>query len=633
LAALGLALGCRGERLPTRVVIVTLDTTRADRLGCYGYTDAATPNLDRLAEEAVLFENAVSPAPTTLPSHSTMFTGLYPQDHGVRYNLVFRLASDAVTLAELLRDAGFATAGFPAAFIVGRQFGIEQGFDTFREPPNGLGPKKDPLANAGLPAATGVDHALAWLDTQPAHGKQFVWLHLYDPHVPYTPPFPYASQYRDRPYDGEIAYMDAQLGRLLDALRRSPRWPETLLVVAGDHGEGLYDHRERHHGNLIYESTQHVPLIVRAPSARSARVAEPVGLADLFATVLDYAGLPPRDVRGASLRAAIEGRSKLALGDVYFESLAGSLNYGWAELRGLRHGTWKLIDSPEPELYRLDRDPQELENLADREPERLAELRAALAALAAPRSDLRASEPAHDAVLDPATERLLASLGYVSGGAGGSAAGAPSPSAVIDVEAELLAAQAALAGGAWTQVEDVCRYVLKRDPTNKWSLVSLAATLVHTGRAREAQDWAAELVRLYPDSDQAYFQLGQALKVQGLERQAQQALDSGLAALPDSELLTYYRLVNAFDLGQEGLCEDAVPAATAKFARSGTLRVLLARCQARAGRTDAALVTLGEAVDRGFVQVDRLADAEEFRDVASRPAFADLVKRAAGPGS
>ena len=623
---------CSGPRTATRIVIVTLDTTRADRLGCYGYAPTATPHLDRLAAEAVLFENAVSSVPTTLPSHSTMFTGLYPQDHGVRYNLVFRLATSAETLAEILHDAGFSTAGFPATFIVGRKFGIAQGFDTFFDPPEGIGASPDASAHAGLPAATGVDRALAWLADRPHDERQFLWLHFYDPHMPYAPPFPYSSQYRDRPYEGEIAYMDTQFGRFVDALRASSHWPDTLLIVAGDHGEGLYEHKERLHGSLIYESTQHVPLIVRAPRARASRVGEPVGLVDLFPTVLDYAGLAPRNGRGQSLRPLIERRADGRLRDLYVESLAGSLNYGWAELRGVRHGPWKLIDGPEPELYRLDQDPKEAANLAVREPERLSEMRAALAQIALPLAGAQASEPALDAVLDPATERLLASLGYVAGGAGGSAAGAPSPRDVIDVEAELLAGQSALAEGAWSQVEDVCRYVLRRDPTNKWSLVSLAATLVHTARPREAETIAAELLRLYPDADQAYFQLAQALKAQSRESSAQDVLDRGVEALPDSEMLAYYRLVNAFDLARAGLCDQAVPAAVAKFERSGTIRVLLARCQARAGQPDAALSTLGEAVDRGFSQVERLSEAAEFRDLASRAEFRALVERVSQPG-
>ena len=228
---------------------------------------------------------------------------------------------------------------------------------------------------------------------------------------------------------------------------------------------------------------------------------------------------------------------------------------------------------------------------------------------------------------------MLASLGYVSGGAGGSAEGAPSPRDVIDLEAELLAGQAAIAEGAWSQVEDVCRYVLKRDPTNKWSLVSLAATLVETGRAREAQDVAAELIERYPEGEQGYFQLGQALKVQGRAREAQEAFETGLAKLPDSELLAYYRLVNAFDLGRPGLCEDAVPAAVSRFSGSGTMRVLLARCQARAGDNDAAVATLGEAVDRGFVRVERLAEAEEFRGLSQTTAFRELVDRVSRSGA
>jgi tetratricopeptide (TPR) repeat protein len=339
-----------------------------------------------------------------------------------------------------------------------------------------------------------------------------------------------------------------------------------------------------------------------------------------------------REGRGRSLRPLLDGRYEARRRDLYVESLAGSLNYGWAELRGLRHGPWKLIDAPEPELYRLDQDPGETENLAPREPERLSEMRSALTGLTAPLEGAAASEPALDAVLDPATERLLASLGYVAGGAGGSAASAPSPRDVIDVEAELLAGQSALAEGAWAQVEDVCRYVLQRDPTNKWSLVSLATTLVHTERAAEAEAIAADLLLHYPDSDQAYFQLAQALKTQGRESAAQDVLDRGAEALPESEMLAYYRLVNAFDLGRAGLCEDAVPAAVTKFERSGTMRVLRARCQARAGQAEAAVATLGEAVDRGFAQIERLTEADEFRELATRVDFRALVERKAPAG-
>jgi len=633
LAALGVVTGCAGDRRATRIVFVTLDTTRADRLGCYGYADAATPNLDRLAQDAIVFEQAVSSVPTTLPAHSTMFTGLYPQDHGVRYNLVFRLGSEAATLAEILRDAGYATAGFPATFIVGRQFGLQQGFDTYPDPPGSESGPKDPMSHAGLPAGTGVDRALAWIETQPAGAKQFVWLHFYDPHVPYAPPFPYASQFRDRPYDGEIAYMDAQFGRLLEALEESDRWDETLLIVVGDHGEGLYDHGERLHGSLVYESTQHVPLIVRAPGSRPRRVPDPVGLVDLFPTVLEIAGLEPRATRGTNLGAAIYGRGRIPLRDVYFESLAGSLNYGWAELRGLRHGPWKLIDAPRTELYHVERDPAERDNLAGREADRRGEMLAALAALADPLAGTTTVEPAHDAVLDPATEQMLVSLGYVAGGAGGSAEGAPSPASVIDLEAELLAGQAAVSQGAWSQVESVCRYVLGRDPTNKWCLVSLSATLVLTGRPREAQDWAAELVRLYPDSEQAYFQLGQALKAQDLEKQAQDVFDRGLANVPKSELLTYYRLVNAFDIGEPDVCSHGVTDAVTRFERSGTLRVLLARCQAEAGQTERSLETLREAVDRGFAQVRRLEETKEFEGVARLPGFAALRDRESEPAT
>ena len=238
-----------------------------------------------------------------------------------------------------------------------------------------------------------MDRALAWLDDQTGADRQFMWLHFYDPHAPYLPPFPYSSTHRERPYDGELAYADAQFGRLMERLRADPAWDRTLVIVVGDHGEGLHEHGERFHANLVYETTQRVPLIIRATGARAVRVAEPVSLVDITPTVLDYVGLDSSaEFRGVSLRGCVEGDSPEKR-DIYFESLAGSLNYGWAELRGVRYGDWKLIDSDTPELFNLADDPGELNNLAELEAQQVEDLRASLADLRQPleRGDCRAA--------------------------------------------------------------------------------------------------------------------------------------------------------------------------------------------------------------------------------------------------
>jgi len=620
------ATGC-DSRGPTvnRVVIVSFDTTRADRLGCYGYEYAETPHVDALAAEGALFENAVSPVPTTLPSHSTMFTGVYPQDHGVRYNLVFRLGPEAVTLAETLKSVGFATAGFPSAFVLGEQYGLNQGFDTYPEPPGGRRTRETPLAHNGDPAETIVDRALSWLDDRADVDRQFVWLHFYDPHAPYLPPFPYSSTHRERPYDGELAYADAQFGRLMKRLRADPAWDRTLVIVVGDHGEGLHEHGERFHANLVYETTQRVPLIIRAPGARAGRVAAPVSLVDITPTVLDYVGVDSSaEFRGISLRGGVEGDAPENR-DIYFESLAGSMNYGWAELRGVRYGDWKLIDSDKPELFNLADDPGELNNLAELEVQQVEDLRASLAELQQPLNGETAAQPSYEAITDPETEAFLASLGYVAGGAGGSAAGAALPREQIDLEPELLAGQTSVAQRDWAAVEDICRYVLSRDEGNKWALNNLSGALMWTDRYAEARDYALEMIHLYPDVEQGYIMAARAYRGAGDTAKSREILGRGLEKLPDSQGLSYLSLVAGFDLKIESVCTDEVPEALEKHSQSALLRVLRSRCEAMNGMPERALATLKDAVDLGFVGVRRLDEVEEFSELLQMEEFRALA--------
>jgi len=622
-----IAVGCNsGLGEVSRVVIVTFDTTRADRIGCYGYAEAHTPNLDRLAKESVLFEQAVSPVPTTLPSHCTMFTGLLPQDHGVRYNLMYRLDAEAETLAEVLKSEGFATAAVPASYILAEMFGLDQGFDLYVGPPG----RKEADADNDHPGAVyrragdGVDEALEWLDRQ-GQDQSFLWLHFYDPHVPYDPPFPYSSEFRDRPYDGEIAYADAQFGRLLEALREDPSWNRTLLIVAGDHGEGLHEHGERWHSLLVYETTQRVPLIIRAPGASPSRVKEPVHLADLMPTVLDLVGVnQPGPLRGTSLRPALEGRATPPR-ELYFESLAGALNYGWLELTGIRDGRWKLIDSTsEPELYDLAEDPEELLNLAHLEPELVQELRTGLAEIAEPLTSQSLAADAHDAVLDPQTEAFLNSLGYVGGGAGGSRGeDAPHPRNLVDLEAEILSARRAIAQERWDLLEEMALYVLSRDPGNKWALNNIITALIATDRSHEAQDRAAEFVRLYPDRPQPYVALAKAYRAQDQAETAYEVLKQGLESVPGNEWLTYLALVAGFDANLE-ICAGEVDSAAAEFPTSPRVTLLVARCHALERDFDAALASVRHAVDQGFANMDMLEKAEDFEELVLLPGFDEL---------
>jgi choline-sulfatase len=390
---------------PTGFVIVTLDTTRADRLPAYGFRGVETPALDALAKDGVVFERATTVAPLTLPAHSSLFTGLYPPRHGVRDN-AGSLAEPYPTLAGVLASHGFRTAAFVGSVVLSADRGIARGFQIFRDE------MKDPASGAPRRRRPGnevVDEATAWLQT--IGDRPFLlWVHLYDVHQPYAPPEPFATRYAADPYAGEIAFADTQMARLVAALGSRGLTRRTAMIVAGDHGESLGEHGEDAHGLFVYQSTLHVPLIVSGPGFAIRRVAEPVSLVDVMPTVLDLAGVPSADSDGVSLTRAVSGR-RLPERTIYAESFFPR-RFGWSELRSIRDGRFKLIAAPRPELYDLDADPFEQQNLY-RERSILAR---ALEARLTPDSAAGPSIGAQMAV-DASVRERLASLGYASGAA------------------------------------------------------------------------------------------------------------------------------------------------------------------------------------------------------------------------
>jgi tetratricopeptide (TPR) repeat protein len=386
-------------------VLVTIDTLRADHVGCYGAGSASTPTLDALARRGVRFATAISPAPLTLPSHATLLTALDPPEHGVRANGAFRLAEEIPTLAEELADAGFAGAAFVSAFVLDRRFGLARGFAHYDD---SLGVQADDLAVASRPAGQTVDAALAWLEGAPE--RFFLWLHLYDPHAPYEPPEPHLSRLLGQPYDGEIAYADAEVGRLLAAV--DARFPDgrTLVAVTADHGESLGEHGEPTHAYGVYDATQRVPLILAGPGLPAGAVVERLArLADVTPTLLALAGLPPLErSSGASLLpllgAAPEAEPRLA----WVETLATQLDLGWSPLLGVRTSDHKYVRAPQPELYELATDPGETRNLAAQEPGLVARLDALVEARAAGRT------AAPNLGVDAETAERLRALGYLT---------------------------------------------------------------------------------------------------------------------------------------------------------------------------------------------------------------------------
>ena len=341
------------------IILITIDTLRADRLGAYGSSKGLTPVLDRFAQGAARFTAAVTQVPLTLPAHATILTGLHPARHGVRTNDGFRLASDVPVLAEALQARHYATGAFIGGYPLHASFGLGRGFDRYDD---------DFLRAAGAmerAADEVVRSAVAWIDE---HASQafFAWLHLFDPHSPYTPPAPFAAAHAATPYDGEIAYTDAAVGRLFEHLQRSGLFARAAILVVADHGESLGEHGERTHGTFLYDATVRVPLLVKLPGAADPReVAVPVETADLAPTIASMAGAPLAAVDGRSLMPLVTAQDAGAADPdrpAYAESYYQNVLLGWSPLRAVRTGRRKFVEAPRPELYDLETDPGELRN-------------------------------------------------------------------------------------------------------------------------------------------------------------------------------------------------------------------------------------------------------------------------------
>ena len=343
------------------LLLLTLDTTRADRLGCYGYAAAQTPALDAIAARGVRVEQAYCAVPLTLPSHVSLLTGTYPPANGIRVNGGGMLSAELPTLAEEFQIRGYRTGAFVAAWVLSATFGLDRGFDHYDDDVGGHDGSTE--IGSERPADAVCDAALDWLDRQP-DVPFFAWVHFFDPHTPYAPPPGYRQASAD-PYDGEITFMDAQLGRLTAWLDERQLREKTLIVVAGDHGESFDEHGETEHGMLIYDTTLHVPLIFSFPARLPAGTVLSTGgrLTDVFPTVADLLGWKaPPGTDGISLTPALragEGRFPTT----YAESRYPRQSFGWAALRSLITAEWKYIDAPQPELYDRDGDAQELTNL------------------------------------------------------------------------------------------------------------------------------------------------------------------------------------------------------------------------------------------------------------------------------
>jgi arylsulfatase A-like enzyme/Flp pilus assembly protein TadD len=395
------------------VIVITLDTTRADRLPCYGRQDLATPTLDAFAARGVRFENCYAQTPLTLPSHTTLMTGTLPLFHGIRDNGGFFVPEKLKTMAELFKDKGYETGAFIAAFVLDSKWGLNQGFDTYYDKFDMTKFKRISLGTVQRPANEILDQALPWLDAR-KDKKFFAWLHLYDPHTPYEPPPPYDKLYAGHPYLGEIAFADSQIARLWSWLESNGLLEKTFVVFAGDHGESLGEHEEQSHGFFVYQAAIHVPLIVVTPFPKLQGVvsAEVTTLADVLPTVCDMDGLPvPAEVQGRSLLPSFFGRRRRETPLAYSETYYPRFHYGWSDLKAVQDGRYKLILAPVPELYDVVADPREEKNLVYLEKRVYERMNAEAEAYIGLAS--RNAYEADYSKIDEETREKLAALGYV----------------------------------------------------------------------------------------------------------------------------------------------------------------------------------------------------------------------------
>jgi len=629
----------RGPLAGWSVLLVTLDTLRADRVGCYGYGLGSTPVLDRLALEGIRFEEAVVQVPLTVPSHASILTGTYPIFHGARNNANYPLPGDRVTLAERFREAGYATEAVLASRVLYHGFGLDQGFDHYDD---------DIRSEEGAPGKRYrlgehvTRRALARIGALPDDRPFFLWSHYYDPHAPYRAPEPFASRFPDAPYDAEVAYTDACVGRLLQGIAAMGRADRLLTVVISDHGEGLGDpHDELTHGIFLYEETLRVPFLIHAPEALPAGrvVRELVRSIDLAPTVLELAGLEVHaDVQGTSLVPAIVEGAPVAPLESYSDTIMPREAYGWSAMFGLRDAEWKYIRAPRPELYHLPSDPKELRNLASEEEERRRTMEAALRRIEETLGREDAGRPQRGD-LPADVQQQLEVLGYV-----GASTPAPAvdsnkdPKDYIAVQNDLNDAITLRDLGRTTAALEKLDSALRLDPQNIEVRRQKGEILLEEGALREAAQLFSELASDHPDDVFAHFRLGQAHRelskraaAAGDDRAEQSHRDRAADAYGHVLALNPRHALSLLDLAnilvREGKTEEAISLYRRAYESNPALiepRINRARVLDSLGRS-------GEA--RHEIEWVAEHEPEAFREFGLEPYLAELSSRGAGPSN
>ncbi len=644
---------------PVNVLLVTIDTLRWDRVGAYGYAKAATPALDALAARGARFETAIAHTALTAPSHASMLTGLIPPRHGVRDNGAFVLSADIPTLATMFEKAGYETAGFVSGFPLDRRFGFAAGFSVYddRLP---RGQAAGSRAYVERRADDTTSRVIAWLDghptPQPATGPRpwFLWIHYFDPHAAYEPPPEYATKFAANLYDGEVAFVDAQIARLVQSLERRGELTRTVVLATADHGESLGEHGEQTHGIFVYDATLRVPFIVAGPGVPSGVTPTVVARgADVMPTLIDLAGIAvPAGLDGRSLRPAIAGRT-LSDAPVYIEGLVAERHLGWAPLHGIRTAGWKFIEAPRPELYDLSADAGEAANRIDDHRDRADALRPLLeAAMKAPPAATASARP------DAEAAARLRALGYLGGGsksASTPAAGRRDPKDGIAL-INTLETAISLSGADPPRAISMLQSVLREDPRIELARRHLAIALGQQGKHQEAIEVLSALRSEGAATAEDLVLLSESLRVSGRPDEARKALeDAGAldprspepaltlarslmaAQKPDDAAAAYRRALEIAPdhpealagLGEIALAQNDLAGASAWFERTLTrdpedrkAGFRLAVVRARQGRTADALPLFQWVVDREPAHGDALAGLAAALAKTGQPAKA-----------
>ena len=532
------------------VLLITLDTTRADHLPIYGYKGVKTPNLDRLAGESYVFDDAVSHVPLTLPAHTSILTGMLPLAHGIRDNAGFFVDEKIVTLPEILKEEGYSTSAFVSAFVLDSRWRLNQGFDVYHdyfslEEFNQLTPQ-----DAQRTAVETASEAEQWLKNHKG-GSFFSWVHFYDPHDPYNPPEPFKTEYSSRLYDGEIAYMDVAIGKLLHAVSSSGLERNTIVIVTADHGEGLGEHEEETHAMFVYDTTQRVPLLVRIPGMKGQRLGILARHIDLAPTILDLLGIQKNnEMQGSSLIPLMKGGQDFGR-SAYRESMYSELHFGWSPVRSLVTSRFQYIDLPRPELYDRIQDPAEAHNLINQERDTAKSLKTQLDKIVGAHPNI--SQPQK---MDPEMEAGLRALGYIGTVGTGRSDRTIDPKDRIHLARKIQVATAYLQTQQYKEAIPILLAVMKEDPAITDAHFLAGVAYIGLEQYDQAIPELNKSLATRPKHVMSLYNLGYAHERKGEEREA---LRYFLAVLKEEPLHFYANFKTGYLYRRAGEAERARP--------------------------------------------------------------------------